>query len=138
MFSVPEVHFHLLRVCYITYIYMCVCMCVCLYDLLYLYLISIYLFRWWLYRADNPSIFYFKFFKIQVWKIGLDFFFFLLEITLDKEISWFIVLRHTCFAIPVVLNIESNLVSNIVFALIDLSLLIKVLKWAWSITNLKY
>ena len=52
-----------------------------------------------------------------------------MDITLDKEISWSIPLRHSCFAIAVVLNIESNLVSNITaFALIDLSLLIKVLK----------
>ena len=41
-------------------------------------------------------------------------------------ISWSTPLRHGCFAIPVVMNIESNLVSNIALSLIDLSPLIKV------------
>ena len=56
----------------------------------------------------------------------LDWIFFLLGITLDEEISWSIPLRQSCFAILVVMNIESNLVPNTVFALIDLSPLIKV------------
>ena len=56
----------------------------------------------------------------------LDWISFLLGITLDKEISWSIPLRQSCFAILVVMNIESNLVPNTVFALIDLSPLIKV------------
>ena len=42
------------------------------------------------------------------------------------QISWSITLRHSCFTILVVMNIESNLVSYIAFALIDLSPLIKV------------
>ena len=50
-----------------------------------------------------------------------------MEITLDKEISRSFPLRNSSFAIAVVLNIEFNLVSNIAFALIELSLLIKIL-----------
>ena len=41
-------------------------------------------------------------------------------------ISWSIPWRHSCFAIPFVKNIESNLVFHIACALIDLSPLIKV------------
>ena len=57
---------------------------------------------------------------------NIDWIFFSLDITLDKEISWSIALRHSCFALPVVLNKESNLMSKIAFTLIDLSPLIKV------------
>ena len=52
--------------------------------------------------------------------------FFLLDTTLVKEISWSIPLRHNCFAIPVAMNIKSNLVSNIAFALVGRSPSIKV------------
>ena len=45
----------------------------------------------------------------------------------QKKISWSIPLRHSCFAIPVLMNMESNLVSNIAFTLIDLLPLIKVI-----------
>ena len=53
----------------------------------------------------------------------------------QKKISWSISLRHSCFAIPVLMNIESNLVSNIAFALIDLLPLIKVIGMTEEISN---
>ena len=66
---------------------------------------------------------------------NLDLNVFLLDITLDKEISWSVSLKHSCFAISVVKNVESDPVSNNAFDLTDL---LPLIKWpVWSGERLK-
>ena len=55
----------------------------------------------------------------------------MLDITLDKEISWSIPLRRSSFTISVVMNVESDPVSNNAFVLIALLPLIKVTDIIW-------
>ena len=57
---------------------------------------------------------------------NLDWNVFLLNIKLDKEISWPIPLRRSSFAISVIVNVESDPVSNNAFVSIVLLPLFKV------------